>query len=119
MACAVCRLAKALRTASRSDERSRRSRSNASNRRWSSRISSITSPCVGRPRSIVVSLTDGWYPTEGGLAIHGGAGTPRLASMAGERSTRSALVLVVAVTVVLSVGLSLLHLPSAVLFAAL
>jgi membrane AbrB-like protein len=39
--------------------------------------------------------------------------------MAGERSPRAALVLVLAVTVVLSVVLSLLHLPSAVLFASL
>ncbi len=36
-----------------------------------------------------------------------------------ERSPRAALVLVVAVTVVLSVLLSLVHLPSAVLFASL
>jgi membrane AbrB-like protein len=39
--------------------------------------------------------------------------------MAAERSTRGAVVLVVAVTVLLSVVLSLVHLPSAVLFAAL
>ena len=45
---------------------------------------------------------------------------PRLAAMTGsERSPRAALVLVVGVTAVLSVALSLLHLPSAVLFAAL
>jgi uncharacterized membrane protein AbrB (regulator of aidB expression) len=36
-----------------------------------------------------------------------------------ERSPRTALALVVGVTVVLSVALSLVHLPSAVLFAAL
>ena len=39
--------------------------------------------------------------------------------MAAERAPRAALALVVAVTLVLSVGLSLLRLPSAVLFAAL
>ena len=39
--------------------------------------------------------------------------------MTGERSPRAALALVVAVTVVLSVALSLVHLPSAVLFASL
>ena len=46
--------------------------------------------------------------------------TPRLTPMARtERSPRAALALVVALTVVLSVVLSLLHLPSAVLFASL
>ena len=45
---------------------------------------------------------------------------PRLTAMtAAERSPRAALALVVGVTVVLSVVLSLVHLPSAVLFAAL
>src|SRR3954452_11415237 len=59
-----------------------------------------------------VSLTDRWYP-------RGSGPQPRLPLMTGERSPRAALALVVGVTVVLSVVLSILHVPSAVLFAAL
>src|ERR1044072_3848496 len=65
---------------------------------------STTSPWTGRPRSMTVMRPPyvGWSPMG-----------------SRDRSTTQAVVLVVATTTVLSLGFTLLGLPSAVLFAAL